>query len=82
MQIEFAASRPTGDYALVIPSAGPNRPAAKSLDDKAKVEAALKRQRFDGDSGSVADLVADENGKSRRLIVVGTGSDSLPEQAA
>jgi leucyl aminopeptidase len=82
MQIEFAASRPTGDYALVIPSAGPNRPAAKSLDDKAKVEAALKRQRFEGDSGSTADLVADENGKSRRLIVVGTGSDSLPEQAA
>ena len=36
MQIEFAASRPSGDYALVTPSAGHNRPAAKSLDDKAK----------------------------------------------
>ena len=82
MQIEFAASRPSGDYALVIPSAGPNRPAAKSLDDKAKIEAALKRQRFEGDSGSSADLIADQDGKSRRLIVVGTGSDNLPEQAA
>jgi leucyl aminopeptidase len=82
MQIEFAASRPSGDYALVIPSAGPNRPAAKSLDDKAKIEAALKRQRFEGDSGSTADLIADQDGKSRRLIVVGTGSDNLPEQAA
>jgi leucyl aminopeptidase len=82
MQIEFAASRPSGDYALVIPSAGHNRPAAKSLDDKAKVEAALKRQRFEGDSGNVADLLVDQDGKSRRLIVVGTGSDCLPEQAA
>jgi leucyl aminopeptidase len=82
MQIEFAASRPAGDFALVIPSAGPNRPAAKSIDDKAKVEAALKRQRFEGDSGKVADLFADVEGKSHRLLVVGTGSDSLPEQAA
>jgi leucyl aminopeptidase len=82
MQIEFAASRPTGDYALVIPSAGPNRPAAKSLDDKAKLEAALKRQRFEGDSGNVADLLVDQDGKSRRLLVIGTGSDSLPGQAA
>jgi leucyl aminopeptidase len=82
MQIEFAASRPSGDYALVIPSAGANRPAAKSLDDKAKVEAALKRQRFDGDSGSVADLLVDQDGKSRRLLIVGTGGDCPPEQAA
>jgi leucyl aminopeptidase len=82
MQIEFAASRPSGDYALVIPSAGPNRPAAKTLDDKAKVEAALKRQRFEGESGNVADLLVDQGGKAHRLIVVGTGSDSLPEQAA
>lgn len=82
MQIEFAASRPSEDYALVIPSAGPNRPAAKSLDDKVKVEAALKRQRFDGDSGSTADLLVDQDGKSRRLLVIGTGSDALPEQAA
>jgi leucyl aminopeptidase len=82
MQIEFAASRPSGDYALVIPSAGPNRPAAKSLDDKAKVEAALKRQRFEGDSGSSADLFAEQDGKSRRVIVVGTGGDSTPQQSA
>jgi leucyl aminopeptidase len=82
MQIEFAASRPSGDYALVIPSAGPNRPAAKSLDDKAKIEAALKRQRFEGDSGNVADLLVDQDGKSRRLLVVGTGGDSLPAQSA
>ncbi len=82
MQIEFAASRPSGDYALVIPSAGHNRPAAKSLDDKAKVEAALKRQRFDGDSGSAAELFAEQDGKSRRLVVVGTGGDSSPGDAA
>ncbi len=82
MQIEFAASRPSGDYALVIPSAGHNRPAAKSLDDKAKVEAALKRQRFDGDSASAAELFAEQDGKSRRLVVVGTGGDSSPGDAS
>ncbi len=82
MKIEFADSRPSGDFALVIPSAGPNRPAAQSLDDKAKVEAALKRQRFDGELGSVADLFADAGGKSHRLLVIGSGSDCVPEQAA
>ena len=77
MQIEFADSRPAGDFALVIPSAGGKRPALDSLgDNKGRVEAALKRQRFEGDSGSVAELFIDEDGSSRRLLVVGTGTDS------
>jgi leucyl aminopeptidase len=83
MEIEFAASRPSGDFALVIPSAGKKRPAAESFGgDKAKVEAALERQRFDGDSGSVAELFVDEGGSARRVLVVGTGSDSSPAGAA
>ncbi|HEU5482530.1 MAG TPA: leucyl aminopeptidase [Sphingomicrobium sp.] len=83
MQIEFADSRPGGDFALVIPSAGNSRPGVDTLGaDKDRVDAALKRQRFDGDSGSVADLFVDENGSSRRLLVVGTGTDSVPAEAA
>ena len=54
MKIEFAATRPSGDFALVVPSAGTSRPGLGSLADKDKIEAALKRQRFEGDSGSAA----------------------------
>jgi leucyl aminopeptidase len=83
MQINFAATRPSGDYALVIPSAGKARPTADSFGaDKAKVEAALERQRFDGDSGSVAELFLDEDGNLRRVLVVGTGGDCTPAEAA
>jgi len=82
MKIEFAASRPDGDYALVIPSAGKARPAASSIADKAKVEAALERQRFDGDSGSAAEVFIDDGGTTGRLLVVGTGGDSTPEESA
>jgi leucyl aminopeptidase len=82
MKIEFAASRPDGDYALVIPSAGKARPAASSIADKGKVEAALERQRFDGDSGSAAEVFIDDGGTTRRLLVVGTGGDSTPQDSA
>ena len=82
MQIEFAATRPDGDFALVIPSAGGGRPAAASLGGKDKVESALKRQRFDGEAGSCADLFIDDHGTPRRLLVVGTGKDCKPAEAA
>ena len=82
MKIEFAASRPSGDFALVLPSLGTSRPGLDKLGDKAKVEAALERQRFEGDNGSSADLFIDDNGTSRRLVIVGLGSESLPADAA
>ncbi len=82
IKIDFAASRPDGDYALVIPSAAKVCPAAETLADKSKVEAALERQRFDGDSGSSAELFIDDGGTTRRLLVVGTGKDSVPAEAA
>jgi len=83
MQIEFAASRPSGDFALVIPSAGTNRPGIDSLGDhRDRTEAALKRQRFDGDSGSAAELFVEEGGAVRRLVVIGTGGGSTPAESA
>jgi leucyl aminopeptidase len=81
MKIAFAASRPAGDFALVIPSAGGKRPAVASL-DKGTIEAALKRQRFDGESGSAAELFIDDGGSPRRLLVVGTGSETSSAEAA
>jgi leucyl aminopeptidase len=82
MKIRFADARPAGDYALVLPAAGLNRPGVKSLGEAAaSVEAALRRSRFDGDSGSVVESFLDgENG--RRLLVVGTGADVKAADAA
>jgi len=76
MKIEFADIRPSGDYALVLPSAGKTRPGVAAFPDSAKAEALLKRERFEGDSGSSVELFVDEGGTPRRVLVVGTGADS------
>jgi len=82
MQIRFADTRPTGDFALVIPAAGPSRPGLDSLGaSKAAVEAALKRSRFDGDIGSVVETFVDSEG-GRRLLVIGTGTDAKSGDAS
>jgi leucyl aminopeptidase len=82
MQIRFADSRPTGDFALVLPSAGTVRPGLDSLGAaKAAVDAAIKRNRFAGDSGSVVETFLDGDG-GRRLLVIGTGSDAKAGEAA
>ena len=82
MQIRFSDSRPTGDFALVLPSAGTVRPGIDSLGAaKAAVEAAIKRNRFDGESGSVVETFLDGDG-GRRLLVIGTSSDGSAGEAA
>src|SRR5690348_5081586 len=83
MQIRFADSRPTGDYALVLPVAGKDRQALGSLSaSQQAVGAALDRQRFEGDASGSSEQFIDEGGKVRRLLVVGTGSGSAPAEAA
>ena len=82
MKIEFADSRPAGDYALVLPSAEGKRPGAASLGDGDKVEAALRRQRFEGESGTAAEVFAQDGGTTRRILFVGTGSGSKPAETA
>jgi leucyl aminopeptidase len=83
MQISFVDSRPTGDFALVLPAAGKNRIALDSLgSDRAAVDAALSRQRFEGDSGSVAELFVPAEGGVRRLLVIGTGDGTSAADAA
>ena len=79
MQIRFADTRPAGDFALVLPAAGGNRPSLASLGtDRPAVEAALKRSRFEGDSGAVVEHFA----QGGRLLVVGTGADVAAADAA
>ncbi len=81
MQIRFVASRPSGDHALALPFAGQAR---ANLDQfgaaKAGIEAAMKRQRFDGESGTSAEYYLDSDG-GRRLLLVGLGTESKPDSA-
>jgi leucyl aminopeptidase len=75
MKIRFAESRPKGDYALVLPVAGKDRKALSALGPSQKaVAAGLDRQRFEGEAASVSEQFIDENGATRRVLVVGTGA--------
>ena len=79
MQIRFAQTRPAGDYALVVPAAGAERPALAGLGTS--LDAALRRQRFEGEAGGAAEqFLADDNG--RRLLVIGIGAAAKPADAA
>jgi leucyl aminopeptidase len=83
MQILFADSRPEGDYALVLPIAGKDRSALGSLGPaQQSVNSSLDRQRFEGEASSAAELFIDDNGAARRLLVLGTGGDAKPHEAA
>ena len=79
MQIRFASSRPAGDYALVVPAAGTERPGLAGLGQG--LDGAFRRQRFEGEAGGAAEqYLADDNG--RRLLVIGIGANAKPGDAA
>ncbi|MEO6359458.1 MAG: M17 family peptidase N-terminal domain-containing protein, partial [Sphingomicrobium sp.] len=83
MLISFAATRPGGEYALVLPVGGKDQGSLTSLGDEAvRVRASLARQRFDGEAGTAAELFVDENGSVRRVLVVGTGAGVSGADAA
>jgi leucyl aminopeptidase len=83
MQIRFADSRPSGDYALVIPLAGKDRASLAGLGSSQQaVSAALDRQRFEGDPSAASEQFFDDGGTVRRLLVVGTGAAGTLGDAA
>ncbi|HWJ38347.1 MAG TPA: leucyl aminopeptidase [Sphingomicrobium sp.] len=83
MQIRFAERRPSGDYALVLPVAGKDRSTLGTLGSSQQpVAAALDRQRFEGEPSSSSEQFISEDGKVRRLLVVGTGSGTFSGDAA
>jgi len=83
MQIRFADSRPTGDYALVLPVSGKDRSTLGRLrSSQQAVSAALDRSRFEGDPSSASEQFIDDNGALRRLLIVGTGVGAAPGEAA
>jgi leucyl aminopeptidase len=83
MQISFADSRPEGDYALVLSVAGTDRSALGTLGgSQGAVSAALDRQRFEGDAANAAEQFIDDNGNVRRILIVGAGTGTSPNEAA
>ena len=83
MQIRFADSRPDGDYALVVAVAGKNRSALDQIGgERPAIDAILSRQRFEGDSGSAAELFLPAEKGVRRVLVVGVGDGSSPADSA
>ncbi len=75
MQIRFAASRPSGDYALVLPVVGKDRKSLASLGAAQQlVESALDRQRFEGEATSVSEQFVEDGTTPRRVLIVGVGS--------
>ena len=73
MQIRFADTRPTGDFALVLPAAGTVRPGLDSLGAaKPAVEAALKRSASRASPARSPRTFVDGDG-GRRLLLVGIG---------
>jgi leucyl aminopeptidase len=75
MQIRFADARPQGDYAFVVPVAGKDRSGLAVLGAAQQaVTTALDRQRFEGEASSVSEQFIDDNGSTRRLLVVGVGA--------
>ena len=82
MQIRFAAQRPADDHSLVVPLAGAARTTLDRFGAaKVGIEAALKRQRFEGEPGATADHYLDSDG-GRRLLLVGIGSEALTGDGA
>src|SRR5947207_14672668 len=83
MQIRFADSRPTGDYALVLPVSGKDRSTLGRLGPAQQtVSSALDRSRFEGEASSASEQFIDDNGTVRRLLVVGTGVGAAASETA
>ena len=74
----FAATRPSGDHALVLPVARGVDLGKTGLgldgETLADLRRAAKGMRFDGDTGSIAEIFADDGGTARRVVLVGVGS--------
>ena len=77
MKISFVDTRPEGDIALVVPVAGKSgSELLRALGGE--IEAALVRQRFEGDAGSAAEHFHG----GRRIVAIGTGENVSPADAA
>ena len=83
MQIRFADSRPSGDYALVLPVAGKDRSSLGLGSSQTAVSAALRPPALRG-RGVIghASSSSMRTARSGACLLVGTGAGSLPAEAA
>ena len=83
MKVRFADRLPAGDYALAVSVAGKDRSSLERLGaDRAAVEAALGRMRFEGDAATSGEHFLSTKEGVRRLLVVGTGNGVAAADAA
>ncbi|HYJ53110.1 MAG TPA: leucyl aminopeptidase, partial [Allosphingosinicella sp.] len=79
MKVSFAASRPSGAYALAVPVRSEENVADRfgGLDDAARtlLARAADAQRFERELGAIAEAFASEGETVRRLLAVGLGAD-------
>jgi len=79
IKVSFAASRPSGAYALAVPVRGEENVADRlgGLDEAARalLARAADAQRFEREAGAIAEAFASEGESVRRLLAVGLGSD-------
>jgi leucyl aminopeptidase len=75
MQIRFADQRPSGSFALALPTGATDRGNLSLLgDDRAAVEAAARGQRFEGEAGGIAEAWSSGgSGQLRRVLLAGFG---------
>ena len=79
IKVSFAASRPSGAYALAVPVRSEENVADRfgGLDDAARtlLARAADAQRFERELGAIAEAFASEGETVRRLLAVGLGAD-------
>ena len=77
MKVSFAAQRPDGSYALAIPAWSEDVLTDRlgSLDEAARTLAAraAEAQRFERDAAAIAESFINDQGRVRRLLIVGLG---------
>lgn len=79
MQVRFADARPTGSYDLALLAPQNGEPAGLAAPHAGLVRDAMRAARFDGEAGSIAELFVQDDGATRRLLVVGTGKGAASD---
>ncbi|MFM7029100.1 MAG: leucyl aminopeptidase [Chakrabartia sp.] len=79
MSLRFSAALPEAAPCVIVPIAKDGLATATLSGDAAVIDAAAKAARFSGDAGSIVDLHHGVAGQVQRLVLVGTGGESLAE---
>jgi len=73
MQVRFADSRPQGSYDLAVVAGANAEPAGVPAAATGLVRDALRAARFEGEAGSLVETFVQDEGGTRRLLIVGAG---------